>query len=56
MKVKYKKQRTIITLDHKEERKAVFKALRFYEIKKDHKDVIISILLNVWMREAGTLK
>ena len=33
MRVEYKKEKTIITLDNKEERQEVFNALRFYECK-----------------------
>lgn len=58
MKVKYKKDKTIITLKDKEERGAVFNALRFCEIEYDYKKKIkgsiVSRLLNEWMKEART--
>lgn len=56
MKVKYKKDNTIITLNSKEERGAIFNALRFCEIEYDYKKKIkgsiVSRLLNEWMKEA----
>lgn len=67
MKVKYKKERTIITLTTVEERHNIFKALRSYECQHNPGFIaapkslnyswkIVSGLLDEWMKEAGTLK
>ena len=58
MKVKYKKDKTIITLEKKEERKVIFEVLRSYEIKDNHKEKykIVGELLDEWMEAAGTLR
>lgn len=60
MKVKYRKDKTIITLNTEEERQEIFDALRFFEKNHEHpflgtKDNV-GKLLDRWMEEAETIK